>query len=62
MQPWYALHGCLQSMAVNVKPVRLESQLQQDKDMEYWNVSIHEIAKTCADLGVRLDRVPVSNW
>ena len=47
-------------MAAKVKPVLLETQLQQDKDMDYWNVSIHEIASACDELGVRLDRVPVS--
>ena len=35
-------------------------QLQQDKDMAYWNVSLEEITRATRTFGIELLRTPVS--
>uniref|UniRef100_A0A061S536 Phosphoglucan phosphatase chloroplastic-like n=1 Tax=Tetraselmis sp. GSL018 TaxID=582737 RepID=A0A061S536_9CHLO len=36
--------------------------LQQDRDLEYWGVDIHSIARRCEELGVELCRVPARDF
>lgn len=45
-----------------VEKVDTVLNLQQDKDMEYWGVSIGEVGRECREMGLKLHRVPARDF
>jgi hypothetical protein len=39
----------------------VRSQLQQDKDMQYWGVNLDSIKAKAKDVGIKFIRCPVRN-
>ena len=46
---------------VCVLPAERCCQLQQDHDMQYWGVNIHDVCRRCGELGIQHHRRPVSH-